>query len=92
MALPSPVDSPASAPDTPTPYRVSTEAVRVWAPPQPSTEQLRIIRASIEPNRGFWQFPLPRMPWEAVLAFRVWLATVSIGAVGIAAYLTWAGH
>lgn len=92
MAVTAPVNLPVSDQDTPTPYRLATAAVRVWKPREATTTELRIIRARIEPNRGWWQFPLPRMPWEAVFALQVYVATVGLGVIALAAFEFFGSH
>lgn len=92
MALTSPPNSRASEVNTPTPYRVSTEVVRTWQPRQATTVELAAIRDAITPNRGWWQFRLPPMPWQAVLAFQVWFVTVAVGASLEAAFLYFLAH
>lgn len=93
MALTSPLNSGSRTGATPTVdavgYRVSTEAVRFVTPPTVDTVTLKAIRARIEPNENFWQFPLPRIPWQVGLALGVYAAVVGAGvvAISIAAYL-----
>lgn len=87
MALTSPINSGSRTGATPTvaptPYRVSTEAVRFVSPPTVDTVTLKAIRARIEPNENFWQFPLPRIPWQVSLALGVYSAVVGLGVVAI---------
>lgn len=92
MASPSTSESPSPAADTPAevvPYRLPTSAVAVWTPPAIDTAAHAAIRARIEPNQGWWQFPLPRVPWQVSLGLGVYSAVVALGvvAIAIAAYL-----
>lgn len=92
MALPSTTESPSPAADTPAavvPYRLATSAVAVLEPRRVDTATLTAIRARIEPNQGWWQFPLPRIPWQVSLGLGVYSAVVALGvvAIAIAAYL-----
>jgi hypothetical protein len=92
MALPSITESPSTSEDTPgqavVPYRLPTAAVALMAPPPVDTATLTAIRARIEPNSGWWQFPLPRIPWQVRLGLGVYSAVVALGVVAIA----WAAY
>jgi hypothetical protein len=90
MALSSTTESPSTATNTPgqvVPYRLATSAVTVVGPID--TGALALIRARIEPNRGWWQFSLSRIPWQVLLGLGVYSAVVALGVVAIAyaAYL-----
>lgn len=91
MALPSTTESPSTAGDTPaqvTPYRLATSAVEVWTPGPLDPAMHAAIRARIEPNEGWWQFPLPRIPWQVRLGLGVYSTVVAVGVVAIA----WAAY
>lgn len=61
MALTSDHQSSSPTTNTPTGYRLNTEAVLVVSRPI-ATEQLLVIRRTIQPRRGWWQFEL--RPWH----------------------------
>lgn len=81
MALTSPHKSPSTEMDTPTPYRLSTSAVIIWEPRQPTTAEHSAIRDQIEPRSGWWQCEFK--PWHIATIF------TSYG-VSIAAFVTYA--
>lgn len=84
MVTTSQIQLPTTERNTPVgvPYRLDTDAVIVVHRPIP-TVQLEAIRRSIEPNQGWWQFPLPRIPWQVSLALGVYSAVVGLGVVAI---------
>lgn len=89
MTPPNPTDSRSSTPDTlvpvPVPYRLDTSAVRVVYRPITTMEHA-VIRESIEPRRGWWQFEL--RPWHYAVSIA---STVIVTAAFLTLLTTFGG-